>query len=172
MVENHTQPHIAARLILSMNESLISELEQTLRQEMPICEAMEISVASWDKALVDGGRLAMRMPLRPNRNHQSTAFAGSLNALCTIAGWGTMFLLLRQQGLDGNIVIRRSKIRFHRPVCTDEIIARGEPLDDDDIGYFCELLQSKGTSKLDVTVKIADGQGPLVTFSGSYVVQR
>ena len=32
----------------------------------------------------------MRLPLGPNRNHQQTAFAGSLNALCTIAGWGTV----------------------------------------------------------------------------------
>ena len=37
----------------------------------------------------------MRLPLDPNRNHQQTAFAGSLNALCTIAGWGSVYLLLR-----------------------------------------------------------------------------
>ncbi len=38
----------------------------------------------------------MRLPLGPNRNHQQTAFAGSLNALCTIAGWGTVLLLLKE----------------------------------------------------------------------------
>ena len=57
----------------------------------------------------------MRLPLGPNRNHQQTAFAGSLNALCTIAGWGTVFLLLKELDRRGNIVIRRSSISIRSP---------------------------------------------------------
>jgi len=75
-----------------MDEQLLANLEQTLRREMPICTAMEIAVTSWDRPFHEsgrfhhGGRLAMGMPLAPNRNHQDSAFAGSLNALCTIVG--------------------------------------------------------------------------------------
>jgi len=161
-----------------MDEPLLDNLEQTLQREMPICTAMEISVTSWDRScqadgqLHDGGRLAMGMPLAPNRNHQDSAFAGSLNALCTIVGWGTMFLLLEQQNLAGNIVIRRGNIRYRRPVRAPQIVAWGLPLDREAVEYFYELLRSKGKSKLDVTVEIADTQGPLVSFQGSYVVHQ
>jgi thioesterase domain-containing protein len=112
------------------------------------------------------------MPLAPNRNHQDSAFAGSLNALCTIVGWGTMFLLLEQQNFSGNIVIRRGNIRYRRPVRTPHIVARSLPLDRDAVDYFFELLRNKKKSKLDVAVEIVDSEGPMVSFQGSYVVQQ
>jgi len=161
-----------------MDEQRLIKLEQTLRREMPICTAMEIAVKSWDRPFYEGGpvhgggQLAMSMPLGPNRNHQDSAFAGSLNALCTMVGWGTLFMLLEMQGLAGNIVIRRSNIRYRRPVRVSPIVAQGLPLDLNELNYFYELLQSKGKSKLNVDVEIADTQGPLLTFQGSYVVLR
>ena len=113
----------------------------------------------------------MQMPLTPNRNHQYSAFAGSLNALCTIVGWGTVFLMLHHQSLAGNIVIRRSQIRYFRPVRSETIVAQGLPIDADAEQFFFELLRSKGRSKIDVSTQIADDEGPLVSFHGSYVVQ-
>lgn len=150
-----------------MHDAALKTLEQTLAAEMPICTPMGIVPASWD-----GRRLAMEMPLLPNRNHQYSAFAGSLNALCTIVGWGTVFLMLQQEGLAGNIVIRRSQIRYFRPVRTETIVARNVPADADAVGFFFELLRSKGCSKIDVSTEIVDDEGPLVSFHGSYVVQR
>ncbi|HYO24823.1 MAG TPA: YiiD C-terminal domain-containing protein [Lacipirellulaceae bacterium] len=149
-----------------MDDSEFSELERTLHREMPITVPMGMRAVSWCDE-----RLAMQMPLAPNRNHQYSAFAGSLNALCTVVGWGTVFLLVRREGLAGNIVIRRGSIRYLRPVRSPEIIARGLPLDPGGEAFFFELLRSKGRSKLDVSAEIADVEGPLVTFTGSYVVQ-
>ena len=65
-----------------MHAAALLELQQTLQREMPICTPMGIRPVSWD-----GRELAMEMPLAPNRNHQYSAFAGSLNALCTVVGW-------------------------------------------------------------------------------------
>jgi len=149
-----------------MEDSTLELLEQTLRREMPITVAMGIKVVSWENE-----RLAMRMPLEPNRNHQYSAFAGSLNALCTLVGWGTIFLLLRRESLAGNVVIRRGKIRYLRPVRTPEFLAVGLPIDPLKSDYFFELLRNKGKSKIDLAVEIADDQGPYVRFEGSYVVQ-
>jgi thioesterase domain-containing protein len=148
-----------------MEEALI-ELELTLKREMPITAAMDLRPLAWED-----GRLSMTMPLLANRNHQDSAFAGSLNALCTIVGWGTVFMLLRREGLAGNIVIRRSEIRYLRPVHSEEIVARGLPLDPEAESYFFELLRSKGRSKIDVAAEIADAAGRLVSFHGAYVVQ-
>jgi thioesterase domain-containing protein len=149
-----------------MQDAALRKLQETLAAEMPICSPMGIRAVAWD-----GRRLQMQMPLSPNRNHQYSAFAGSLNALCTIVGWGTVFLMLDRQGLAGNIVIRRSQIRYLRPVRSEEIVARGLPVDDEAETFFFELLRSRGASKIDVSTEIADEAGPLVTFHGSYVVQ-
>ena len=55
----------------------------------------------------------MRLPLDRNRNHQQTAFAGSLNALCTITGWGSVYLLLREltAAAASSFAAARSSIR-------------------------------------------------------------
>jgi thioesterase domain-containing protein len=150
-----------------MNESLLEKLQQTLNREMPITIPMGLRARSWD-----GVRLSMEMPLEPNRNHQYSAFAGSLNALCTATGWGTVLLLLESQGMSGNIVIRRSSIRYHRPVRTPLFIASSLPPSGQALEYFYELQKFKGRTKIDISVEIADEEGPYVTFSGSYVVQE
>lgn len=150
-----------------MNQPMLIELEQTLRREMPICEAMKIQAVAWDQ-----GVLRMAMPLEPNRNHQYSAFAGSLSALCTVVGWGSVFLLLRQRGQYGNIVIRRGSIRYLRPVRDQRIVAHAKPIPSESVAFFFELLDSKGKSKIDVSAEITDGEGAQAKFTGSYVVQE
>jgi thioesterase domain-containing protein len=150
-----------------MLDAALLKLQTTLAAEMPICTPMGIRATAWD-----GRQLTMEMPLVPNRNHQHTAFAGSLNALCTVVGWGTVFLLLEQRQLGGNVVIRRSSIRYLRPVHDEMIICQGRPVDAESERFFFELLASKGQSKIDVATEIVDGEGTLVSFQGSYVVQE
>jgi thioesterase domain-containing protein len=145
--------------------AIFSELQSILEREIPMCAQMGIRVHNGG---ADG--LVMRLPLGPNRNHQQTAFAGSLNALCTIAGWGSVYLLLRELGRDGNIVIRRSTIRYQEPVSSSEIYARCQPVSPEARQYFLEMLGDKGQAKLDLTVEVAGSDGPAVTFIGSYVV--
>ena len=89
-----------------MDDPQLDELQRTLEAEMPITRAMGITAVSWNNQ-----RLAMRMPLGPTRNHQTSAFAGSLNALCTISGWGTLFMLMQQAGLRIELPIF---VRFFR----------------------------------------------------------
>jgi thioesterase domain-containing protein len=145
----------------------LRELQSTLEREIPMCAQMGISVQTGGP---DG--LVMRLPLSPNRNHQQTAFAGSLNALCTITGWGTVFLLLKQSGRQGNIVIRRSTIKYQEPVTSAEILARCHPVPTDARDYFLEMLDDKKQAKLDLVIEIAGATDPLVLFSGSYVVTQ
>jgi thioesterase domain-containing protein len=165
MAASGTCPTLAKAAALSVDPGL-SDLERTLHREMPITVAMGMRAVAWNDR-----RLTFEMPLEPNRNHQSTAFAGSLNALCTAVGWGTVYMLLRDERRAGNVVIRRSAIRYLRPVRTPQIVATGLPLDAEGEAFFYELLRSKGMSKIDVSAEIADGDGPLVSFTGSYVVQ-
>lgn len=144
---------------------MLAELQATLEREIPMCRHMGLRVVGYPD-----GALEVAMPLDLNHNHQYTAFAGSLNALCTIAGWGSVFLLLRQLQTTGNIVIRRSSIRYHQPVATTEVTAHCLPILPAHIGHFAEMLEEKGQAKLDLGVEIRGTDHPAVTFMGSYVV--
>jgi thioesterase domain-containing protein len=155
----------ASTPLISSSSPLLCELQATLEREIPMSAQMGIRVHKGD---AEG--LVMQLPLGPNRNHQQTAFAGSLNALCTIAGWGSVYLLLRELGRHGNIVIRRSSIKYQEPVTSSEIFARCHPVHPDARQYFLEMLDDKGQAKLDLTVEVAGIEGAAVLFGGSYVV--
>ncbi len=150
---------------LTIADPELRELQDTLEREIPMCAHMGITV---DHRGPDG--LTMRFPFEPNRNHQQTTFAGSLNALCTIAGWGTVFLLLKEVGRQGITVIRRSSIRYQEPVTSPLVFARCHPVSAEARQYFLEMLDEKKQAKLDLIVEIEGPTGPLVAFNGSYVV--
>lgn len=158
-------PDVTATSSQPRSSPPLSELQVTLEREIPMSARMGIRVLS-----AGGDGLAMAMPLAPNHNHQQSAFAGSLNALCTVAGWGSIYLLLRELKRDGNIVIRRSTIRYHRPVTSPEIVAHCQPVAPESIQYFLEMLDEKRQAKLDLVVEVPGNDGPAVTFHGSYVV--
>ena len=148
-------------------DAYLADLQAVLESEIPMCAQMGIQVAGCQE-----GRLAMSLPLEANRNHQQTAFAGSLNALCTITGWGTLYLILRTLGLSGNIVIRRSSIKYREPVDATEIVARCQPVVDTAVEHFAEMLAEKGQAKLDLEVVVERAGRHAVSFSGSYVVTQ
>jgi thioesterase domain-containing protein len=157
--------HLPATERVTADSPQLRDLQTTLEREIPMSAQMGIRVHS-------GGPegLVMRLPLGPNRNHQQTAFAGSLNAVCTVAGWGTVFLLLKDLGRAGNIVIRRSSIRYLQPVLLPEILARCQPVAAASRQYFLEMLDEKKQAKMDLDVEIQGPGGSLVAFNGSYVV--
>lgn len=158
-------PDTSAKPISMAASPLLGELQATLEREIPMSAQMGIRVH-------DGGAdgLVMRLPLVPNRNHQQTAFAGSLNAVCTIAGWGYVYLLLRELGRRGNIVIHRSSIKYLEPVTSSEIYAHCHPVTAADRQHFLDMLDNKGQSKLELAVEVAGREGAAVSFKGSYVV--
>lgn len=148
-----------------MADTLLDELQATLHREIPLCAQMGVEVDRFE-----GERLTLRLPLAPNRNHKRTAFAGSLNALCTVTGWSLVFLLARERQTFGDIVIRRSSIKYLQPVDFDPIRATTAALDAGLLDYFSEMLREKGQAKLDLRVEILGVDGPAVSFTGSYVV--
>lgn len=145
----------------------LRELESLLRTEIPIAAQMEVAV---DR--IGPGGLWLSMPLAPNRNPHQTAFAGSLNSLCTLSGWAMSHLLLERLGIVGSTVLRRSSIKYHEPVESDRVVACCLPPRDADWEHFVEMLPEKGQAKLDLVVEVA-GSGadrPAVLFAGNYVV--
>lgn len=144
-------------------------LGDLLRREIPLSGQMGVTVDGLDRS-----GLWLSMPLEPNRNPHQTAFAGSLNALCTLAGWAMTHLLLEELSLSGSTVIRRSSIKYHEPVQSERVVAHCLATPTADREHFAEMLVEKGQAKLDHVVQInGDNEDkPAVLFAGSYVVTR
>jgi len=142
----------------------LRELQEILAQEIPITQHLGITVESYD----DEG-LTLKAPLRQNINHKSTAFAGSLNALLTLAGWGLIWLLLKERDMHAHIVIQESMSSYLRPVTRDFSAWCHKP----DPAYITRLettLKRKGKARLQLQSEIREGDIVAVTFSGRYVV--
>lgn len=146
----------------------LAALERLLVREIPLSVPMGVTLEAFDEQ-----GLVVAMPLAPNRNPHGTAFAGSLNALCTVAGWAMSHVLIERLGVTASTVIRRSAIKYQRPVATAQILARCRSVPEAQARYFAEMLLEKGQAKLDHVVETLDSEddNPAVSFTGSYVVK-
>jgi len=142
----------------------LQELQETLAREIPITNHLGISIESYDETA-----LTLKAPLQQNINHKSTAFAGSLNALLTLAGWGLLWLILKERGLHVQIVIQKSMSNYLRPV-TRDFSARCHKPDPAYIARLETTSRKKGKARLELQSEIREGDIVAVTFSGRYVI--
>ena len=145
----------------------LSDLERTLHREMPISVAMGMRAVAWrDRrlAIADAAGAQSQPPVLGVRGQPQRPVHGRR--------LGHRVPAAARRGLAGQ---HRDSPRRRSATCgrcgRREIVAQGLPLDPDGEAFFFELLRSKGRSKIDVAAEIADAEGPLVTFTGSYVVQ-
>lgn len=141
----------------------IQALAATLHHEIPITRSLGITVESYD-----GQTLYLKAPLEANINHKATAFAGSLNALVTLSGWGLVWLVLKEAGITAKIVIQDSQVSYLRPVAADFIAGCRKP-DPAQLKRFETMLLKKGKARLELQAEIRVGTQPAVTFQGRYV---
>lgn len=92
----------------------IDALRRMLRDRMPVAGRLGVEPLRYRE-----GRLTVRAPLALNLNDKGTAFAGSLAMLATLTGWGAVWLLLREQGQSGEIVLQDSAVKYLRPITAD-----------------------------------------------------
>ena len=142
----------------------LRELQETLAREIPITRHLGITVESYN----DEG-LTLKAPLQQNINHKSTAFAGSLNALLTLAGWGLLWLILKERDMHAQIVIQESMSNYLRPVTRDFSAWCHKP-DPTHILRLETTLKKKGKARLELQSEIREGDIVAVTFRGRYVV--
>lgn len=140
------------------------ELQRVLHHEIPMSQQMGLTVEAYD-----GACLTLHAPLAPNVNHQATAFAGSLTAVATLTGWGLTWLLLREHGLHGVIVIHEGATRYLLPVEQDFVTTCQIPAAQQ-VERFIAGLRRRGKARIALAVDILTGDGRVaVAFTGSYV---
>ena len=132
---------------------LLRALRAKLRASMPITEALGLKVVDRE-----GTGVVLSAPLAPNINHKRTAFAGSLNATATLAGWGTIWLVLREHGIQSHVVIQDSAVHYFRPV-TGDFTARCKAPSASAIERLVKSVQKKGRGRIELDVMISDAGG-------------
>jgi thioesterase domain-containing protein len=139
-------------------------LEAFLHDKIPLTRAMGLHVAE-----SNAHRLVLEAPLEPNRNHLGTAFGGSLHALPTLACYGGLWTLLREAGLDGHVVVKRSSANYRAPV-TGPLRAVCLRPSAALVREFISDLQRHRKARMELTATVEGAAGrAAVEFSGSFV---
>jgi thioesterase domain-containing protein len=144
----------------------LDSLRRVLAAELPITQHLGITVES-------GGEegVVLRLPLIPNRNHQGGVFAGSLNAVATLAGWAVVWLALQQATIGAAVVIQDSTIEYLAPV-SEDCFAHCEQPDAGALDQFLETIGRHRRARLRLTVHLLAGAGQVGRFAGRYVALR
>ena len=145
---------------------MTDSLQRLLNTELPITRHLGLRVL-----VADPGRVILNAPLAPNRNHKGTAFAGSLNALATLAGWSWLTTFLHRHRLAAQVVAQDSSITYTRPVASDFTATCVAP-EAAAIARFVAAFHRSGRGRLRLTVEIADEAGAAGSFTGRYVAER
>ena len=135
-----------------------------LHEQIPLTRAMELRAVE-----ATAQRLVLEAPLAPNKNHLGTAFGGSLHAVPLLACYGALWMVLRNAGIDGHVVVKRSNAHYRAPV-TGTIRAACELPDAAAVTDFLADLRRNRKSRLELRAVVAGVNGkPAVEFDGSFV---
>ena len=134
---------------------------------MPPVAALQPRVLAWED-----GALRLLAPLAANINDKGNAFGGSLCSLMTIAGWGLSFLQLAEAGLEADIYVADTRIRYLKPVYEDLLVEARL----DTAGEGAAALDLPGTLRaqgrvsfrINACTLLADG-GTAAALNGRYV---
>jgi thioesterase domain-containing protein len=150
---------------MNANNSLAATLEAHILEHIPLARAMQLAVPRYS-----GDELEMTAPLAPNINDKGCAFGGSMASLLTLAGWGLIELGLRAEGLDCDIYVGDSQLRYREPVWGE---LRG-------IARFAEAgalpgviaaVREQGKGRADVVCEIVGAHGAAATLTARFVAK-
>lgn len=135
---------------------------------MPPVAALQPRIVDWRD-----GVLRLGAPLDANVNDKGCAFGGSLSSLMTIAGWGLVFLQLADAGLEADIYVADSRIRYLKPVYEDlQVVARFDAAGEEGMTAeaMADALRSRGRVgfRMEARTLLADGASAAV-LGGRYV---
>lgn len=140
------------------------ELLQRHYDSMPPVATMQLSIERHaDRCLT------LRAPLDRHVNDKGCAFGGSLASLMTLAGWGLTWLELAGAGLEADIYVADSHIRYLAPLY-DDLRVTAEATTGADWDGFVDQLRTRGRARIELLARVPLPDGRIATdFSGRYV---
>jgi thioesterase domain-containing protein len=136
-----------------MPEMDLERLDRLL-SAMPPVAAMAIRVAGFD-----GEVLRLHAPLAANVNDKDCAFGGSLASVMTLAGWGWLMLKCAEAGVEAEVYVADSQLRYLAPLYADlegsARLAEGE-----DWPATLRCLAERGRARVAMRAEVAGAGGP------------
>jgi thioesterase domain-containing protein len=144
-----------------------ADLARVLAEELPITQSLGIGVRSASAAGV-----VLTMPLAANRNHKGTVFAGSLNAVATLAGCSMLWTVLRVAEVGAHVVIQDSTVHYLVPAQSD-VTAEAKRSEPEALERALAQLARRGRARVALDAEVRDAEGRSVaTLRGRYVIHR
>jgi thioesterase domain, putative len=140
--------------------------QQFLYGQIPITEKMKFEVIKFEPSSVK-----MMAKLEPNINHKCTGFAGSINSLMTLCGWGVVFANVKEFAPNSHIVIQRSNIEYLFPIEKD-FVAECNLNNKHDMEKLQLTFNKFNRARIKLNVYCKDDNKLLSKFEGQYVVFR
>lgn len=126
-------------------------------QAMPPVAVMQLSIAGYD-----GESLRLHAPLARHVNDKGCAFGGSLVSLLTLASWGLVTLHVQLAGLDADVFVADSDVRYLAPLFAD-IEAEARIADDASWDAFIATLRQRGRARTTVVARVPLPAGGVAT---------
>jgi thioesterase domain-containing protein len=136
-----------------------------LARHVPITRAMGIRMRSFDE-----GGVTMTAPLAPNINDKGIAFGGSLVSILALSGWALTDLLLREQGIDADVLIAAASAEYLAPV-PGRIVARCPRPAPAELEAFLAAYRLRRKARLRLAAAIETKAGAAVRFHATYVAR-
>lgn len=134
---------------------------------MPPVAALGLHVAGYD-----GERLRLVAPLARHVNDKGCAFGGSLGSLLTLSAWGLLHVRLEEAGVDADIYVADSTLRFVAPLF-DDLQAEATLAPGSNWHTFVATLLARGRARVEVVAEVPlPSGGVATTFSARYVAIR
>ena len=143
------------------------ELERMMRDEIPLCNAMDLSVEQLTEC-----NILISAPMDVNRNHHGSFFAGSLYSLSAITGWGLATNYAHSHYPGSGVVVRKAEIEYFHPVVDDRISLSCHMPDVDSMPAFLERIESRDSARLNLSVEIYSLDKLAVSFNGTFTVLK
>lgn len=133
-------------------------------QSMPPVAAMDLRIAGFD-----GQHLRLHAPLARHVNDKGCAFGGSLASMMTLASWGLVWLQLDAAGIEADIFVADSQIRYLAPLFAD-LEVQAELAPDSDWAAFLATLRQRGRARAGLVARaLLPGGGIATEFTARYV---
>ncbi len=146
----------------------ISRLEKLIIDTIPVTRHLQfhLHLDEYDQPVLE-------VPLLPNINHLGTAFGGSLSMLCTIDGWGCMYLLLEKYKLEADILIQKNIMTFLSQVEDDFYVGCKLPAPEE-LDIFVRTFNRFRKARLPITCYVQEKNKSEIAaqFHGVYAAIR
>ncbi len=135
--------------------------EEFFHRQIPLTRAMGVRVTADDER-----GFSVEAPVALNYNHLHTAFGGSINAVATLAGYGLLWMELRET--TAHLLIAGSAIRFLRPV-RETISATCVRPAAEKLASFQATLRETGKARIALRVRVEENGEAAAEFQATFV---